>query len=155
MGVETASAALASYDVNQIMEMIPHRAPFLMVDRVVDVRADASATGIKQVSMGEPFFQGHFPSRPVMPGVLIIEAMAQTAAVLVVHTLGHESAGKLVYFMSVDNARFRKPVFPGDTLCLHVEKLQHRRNAWKFSGRARVDGAVMAEATFAAMIMDG
>jgi 3-hydroxyacyl-[acyl-carrier-protein] dehydratase len=155
MGVETAPAALASYDVNQIMEMIPHRAPFLMIDRVVDVRADASATGVKAVSMGEPFFQGHFPSRPVMPGVLIIEAMAQTAAVLVVHTLGHDSAGKLVYFMSVDNARFRKPVFPGDTLLLHVEKLQNRRNAWKFSGQARVDGAVMADATFAAMIMDG
>ena len=102
-------------DIQRIMEMIPHRHPFLMIDKVVDVVANERATGIKNVSINENYFQGHFPARPVMPGVLIIEAMAQTAAVLVVHTLGPESEGKLVYFMSVDNARFRRPVFPGDT----------------------------------------
>jgi len=141
-------------DVLRIMEMIPHRYPFLMIDRVVDVIPDVSAVGIKNVTVNEPFFPGHFPRRPVMPGVLIIESMAQTAAVLVVQTLGEESEGKLVYFMSVDNARFRKPVMPGDTLHVHVFKERNRRNVWKFRGEARVDGNLVAEATYAAMIMD-
>jgi 3-hydroxyacyl-[acyl-carrier-protein] dehydratase len=141
-------------DVLRIMEMIPHRHPFLMIDRVVDVVSNAHATGIKNVSINEPYFQGHFPTRPVMPGVLIIEAMAQTAAVLVVHTLGRESEGKLVYFMSVDSARFRKPVFPGDSLEVRVTKQRHRGNVWKFEGRAEVRGQLMAEAVFAAMILD-
>jgi 3-hydroxyacyl-[acyl-carrier-protein] dehydratase len=125
-----------------------------MIDKVIDVIANVRATGIKNVSINEQYFQGHFPARPVMPGVLLIEAMAQTAAVLVVHTLGPESEGKLVYFMSVDNARFRKPVFPGDVLHVHVNKQRHRGNVWKFEGRAEVDGRLMAEAVFAAMIMD-
>jgi len=112
------------------------------------------ATGIKNVSINEHFFQGHFPTRPVMPGVMIIEAMAQTAAVLVVHTLGRESEGKLVYFMSVDNARFRRPVVPGDCLHVHVTKQRHRGNVWKFEGRAEVCGQLMAEAVFAAMILN-
>ena len=120
--------------------MIPHRQPFLMIDKVVDVVANARATGIKNVSINEHYFQGHFPARPVMPGVLIIEAMAQTAAVLVVHTLGPEAEGKLVYFMSVDNARFRRPVFPGDVLHVHVSKQRNRGNVWKFEGRAEVRG---------------
>ncbi|MBV9858861.1 MAG: 3-hydroxyacyl-ACP dehydratase FabZ [Alphaproteobacteria bacterium] len=141
-------------DVQRIMEMIPHRHPFLMIDRVVDVVADQRAVGIKNVSINEEYFQGHFPARPVMPGVLIIEAMAQTAAVLVVHTLGAESEGKLVYFMSVDNARFRRPVVPGDCLHVHVEKQRHRGNVWKFQGRAEVDGNLAAEAVFAAMILN-
>src|ERR1700682_176526 len=101
-------------DIQRIMEMIPHRHPFLIIDKVVDVVANAQATGIKNVSINEPYFQGHFPTRPVMPGVLIIEAMAQTAGVLVVHTVGSIAEGKLVYFMSVDSACFRRPVVPGD-----------------------------------------
>ena len=141
-------------DLRRIMEMIPHRHPFLMIDKVVDVVADQRATGIKNVSIDEYYFQGHFPARPVMPGVLIIEAMAQTAAVLVVHTLGPQAEGKLVYFMSVDNAPFRRPVFPGDVLHVHVMKQRHRANVWKFEGRAEVRGQLMAEAVFAAMIMN-
>jgi 3-hydroxyacyl-[acyl-carrier-protein] dehydratase len=141
-------------DLQRIMEMIPHRHPFLMIDHVVDVVANERATGVKNVSINEHYFQGHFPARPVMPGVLIIEAMAQTAAVLVVHTLGPASEGKLVYFMSVDSARFRRPVFPGNVLHVRVTKQRHRGNVWKFEGRAEVEGRLMAEAVFAAMIMD-
>jgi len=141
-------------DIERIVDMIPHRYPFLMIDRMVDVVADTSATGIKNVSINEFFFQGHFPSRPVMPGVLIIESMAQSAAVLVVHTLGSEFEGKLVYFMAVDNARFRKPVVPGDTLHVHVRKLKQRGPVWKFSSEVTVDDALVAEATFSAMILD-
>jgi len=126
---------------------------FVGDDKVVDAVANQRATGIKHVSINENYFQGHFPARPVMPGVLIIEAMAQTAAVLVVHTLGPESEGKLVYFMSVDNARFRRPVFPGDRLDVHVTKQRHRGNVWKFEGRAKVGDNLMAEAVFAAMIL--
>jgi 3-hydroxyacyl-[acyl-carrier-protein] dehydratase len=145
---------ITQVDVQRIMEMIPHRHPFLMIDRVVDMVANERATGIKSVSINENYFQGHFPARPVMPGVLIIEAMAQTAAVLVVHTLGPESEGKLVYFMSVDNARFRRPVFPGDRLDVYVTKQRHRGNVWKFEGRAKVGENLMAEAVFAAMILN-
>ena len=141
-------------DIPRIMEMIPHRHPFLMIDRVIDAVANVQATGIKNLSINEGFFQGHFPTRPVMPGVLIIEAMAQTAAVLVVHTLGPEAEGKLVYFMSVDSARFRRPVFPGDQLAVHVVKQRNRGNVWKFEGQAKVRDNLMAEAVFAAMILD-
>ncbi|MBT5109553.1 MAG: 3-hydroxyacyl-ACP dehydratase FabZ [Rhodospirillaceae bacterium] len=141
-------------DINGIMKMIPHRYPFLMIDRVIDIVADESAVGVKAVSVAEPHFQGHFPQQPVMPGVLLIEAMAQTSAVLVVHTLGSESEGKLVYFMSVDKARFRKPVVPGDTVYIHVVKKRNRGNVWQFTAEAKVNGAVVAEAVYAAMIMD-
>ncbi len=141
-------------DIQRVMDMIPHRYPFLMIDKVVDVVANDSATGVKNVSINENFFQGHFPQRPVMPGVMIIEAMAQTAAVLVVHSLGPNSEGKLVYFMSIDDARFRKPVFPGDTLYIEVTKRHSRANVWKFGGEAKVDGVLVAQATFAAMILD-
>jgi 3-hydroxyacyl-[acyl-carrier-protein] dehydratase len=134
--------------------MIPHRYPFLLVDRVIEISADRSAIGIKNVTINEAFFQGHFPQNPVMPGVLIIEAMAQTAAVLVVHSLGPSAAGKLVYFMSIENARFRKPVTPGDQLRIHVNKERSRGNVWKFSAEAKVDGRLVAEATYAAMLMD-
>jgi len=149
-----AEEQITQVDVQRIMEMIPHRHPFLMIDKVVDMVANERATGIKSVSINENYFQGHFPARPVMPGVLIIEAMAQTAAVLVVHTLGPESEGKLVYFMSVDNARFRRPVFPGDRLDVHVTKQRHRGNVWKFEGKAKVGDNLMAEAVFAAMILN-
>jgi 3-hydroxyacyl-[acyl-carrier-protein] dehydratase len=144
----------ASVDIGRIMEMIPHRYPFLMIDKVVDIVPDVSARGIKNVSINEPHFQGHFPQRPVMPGVLIIEAMAQTAAVLVVHTLGPKAEGKLVYFMTIDSARFRKPVVPGDTVHVHVRKQRNRGAVWKFNGEAKVEGRLVAEAEFAAMILD-
>ena len=141
-------------DRERIMEMIPHRDPFLLIDKVVDLVKDQRATGIKTVSPEEYYFRGHFPRRPVMPGVLIVEAMAQTAAVLVVHTLGPDWENKLVYFMSIDSARFRRPVVPDDILHIHVTKQRHRGNVWKFDGQAKVDGQLAAEAVFAAMILD-
>ncbi|MBC6439424.1 MAG: 3-hydroxyacyl-ACP dehydratase FabZ [Rhodospirillales bacterium] len=140
--------------IERVMQMIPHRYPFLMIDRVIDVVPDESAIGIKNVSINEPHFQGHFPRHPVMPGVLIIEAMAQSAAVLVVETLGAEFEGKLVYFMGVDKARFRKPVTPGDVLNVHVTKEQKRGLVWKFRALAKVDGQVVADANYSAMILD-
>jgi 3-hydroxyacyl-[acyl-carrier-protein] dehydratase len=145
---------LDQMDVNRIMQLIPHRYPFLMIERVIDIVPGTKATGVKNVSINEPYFAGHFPEKPVMPGVLIIEAMAQTAACLVVHTLGKESEGKLVYFMSVDGARFRKPVEPGDQLFVEVVKQRSRGNVWKFEGRAMVGDTLVAEATYAAMIMN-
>lgn len=154
MDTTQPGGVVAEIDIQRILEMIPHRYPFLFIDRVVDVVAGERAVGIKNVSINEAYFQGHFPRHPVLPGVLIIEAMAQTAAVLVVHTLGADSEGKLVYFMSVDNARFRHPVFPGDQLHVRVERKQNRGNVWKFDGTALVRDKVMAEATFAAMIRD-
>lgn len=141
-------------DILRIMQAIPHRHPFLLIDRVVDVVRNVSAVGVKNVSVNEAFFAGHFPNHPVMPGVLIIESMAQTAAVLVVETLGPEAAGKVVYFMSIEGAKFRRPVVPGDQIRVHVAKERNRGNVWKFHGVARVDGVSVAEATFAAMIMD-
>ena len=141
-------------DIDKIMEMIPHRYPFLMIDRVSDLIPNKSAIGIKNVTINEPHFQGHFPDKPIMPGVLIIEAMAQTAGVLVVHSLGDETHGKLVYFMSVENAKFRNPVLPGDVLKIHVETKQHRKSVWKFDGTAKVNDVIVSESTFTAMIMD-
>jgi 3-hydroxyacyl-[acyl-carrier-protein] dehydratase len=149
-----ASPEAITVDVKGIMRMIPHRPPFLMIERVEQMRTDIEATGVKMVSIGEPYFIGHFAGDPVMPGVLIVEAMAQTAAVLVVHTLGAAFEGKLVYFMSVDDCRFRKPVVPGDELRLHVTKDRSRGMIWKFNGVALVGGQKVAEATFAAMIRD-
>ncbi len=141
-------------DITQLLGMLPHRYPFLMVDRLVEVRLGHSCVGIKNVSVNENFFQGHFPGHPVMPGVLIIESMAQTAAALVIETLGLAGQSPLVYFMSVDEAKFRKPVVPGDQLRIHVNKDRKRGNVWRFGGIAKVDGAPVAEATFTAMIMD-
>jgi 3-hydroxyacyl-[acyl-carrier-protein] dehydratase len=141
-------------DIARIMHAIPHRYPFLLIDRVVDVVRNVSAIGVKNVSVNESFFQGHFPNHPVMPGVLIIESMAQTAAVLVVETLGPDAAGKVVYFMSIEGAKFRRPVVPGDQVRIHVTKERNRGNVWKFNAVARVDGVSVAEATYAAMIMD-
>lgn len=159
-GEETAGrtaenrSTIESFDIAQIMRAIPHRYPFLLVDRMVEVERNVSAIGIKNVSVNENFFQGHFPSHPVMPGVLIIECMAQTAAVLVVETLGPEARGKLVYFMSVEGAKFRRPVVPGDQMRVHVAKERQRGNIWKFRAEAKVDGKVVAEATYSAMILD-
>jgi 3-hydroxyacyl-[acyl-carrier-protein] dehydratase len=154
MDAPAAGQTVAEIDIAQVMRMIPHRYPMLMVDRVIEVVPNVSAIGIKNVSANENYFQGHFPRHPVMPGVMIIESMAQTAAVLVVQTLGDSAAGKLVYFMSVDQVRFRRPVTPGDSMRIHVEKIHHRRNVWKFFAEAKVDGRACAQAEFAAMILD-
>ena len=135
----------------EITDLIPHRYPMLLVDRVEDIVSGESAVGIKNVTANEPYFQGHFPDHPIMPGVMIVEALAQAAGVLVCHTLG-KGAKRIVYFMSIEEARFRKPVLPGHTLKLHVQKIQHRSNIWKFKGEARVDGQLHAEAVFTAMI---
>ena len=145
---------LLSVDIQRILEMIPHRYPFLLIDKVIDIDPGESATGIKNVTMNEPQFTGHFPQQPIMPGVPIVESMAQTAAILVVQTLGEDAEGKLVYFMSIDNARFRKPVTPGDVMHIHVVKKQSRGPVWKFESQVKVDGQVVAEATIAAMIRD-
>ncbi len=141
-------------DIERIMQMIPHRYPFLMVDRMLELVPGERAVGLKNVTINEPQFQGHFPKRPVMPGVLIIEAMAQTAGILVVHSIGSEAEGKLVYFMSIDGARFRRPILPGDAVHIHVEKQRQRGNVWKFAGAAKVEGQLCAEAVVSAMLMD-
>ena len=141
-------------DITRIMDMIPHRYPILLVDRIVDFVPHESAVGLKNVTFNEPHFQGHFPRMPVMPGVLIVEAMAQTSAILVVQSMGKEAEGKLVYFMTIDNARFRTPVTPGDTMYIHVKKDRNRGGVWKFSAEARVDDVLCAEATYSAMILD-
>ena len=144
---------IRTIEINEIMAMIPHRYPFLFIDKVTGIVPDCTAIGIKNVSMNEPFFQGHFPGHPIMPGVLIIEAMAQTSAILVIETTGKRTDA-VVYFMTIEQARFRQPVFPGDQLELHVEKKRSRGNVWKFSGKATVEGKLMAEAVYSAMIVD-
>lgn len=141
-------------DIQQIQGLIPHRYPFLLVDRMIDVVEGKSATGIKNVSFNEPHFQGHFPAFPIMPGVLIVEAMAQTSGALVVKTLGEKAEGKIVFFMSIEEAKFRKPVVPGDVLYIHTEIIRGRGAIWKFKGVAKVDGNIHAEAIFTAMIMN-
>jgi 3-hydroxyacyl-[acyl-carrier-protein] dehydratase len=151
--------AVSPIDVRAVMAMLPHRFPMLLVDRVIDLIPGQSATGIKAVTINEPFFAGHFPARPIMPGVLIIEALAQTAGVLAIHgaraKVGDgEYSDKLVYFMAIDNAKFRVPVEPGCLLHLKVELVQDRGRIAKFTGRAEVDGKLVAEASFTAMIAD-
>jgi 3-hydroxyacyl-[acyl-carrier-protein] dehydratase len=143
-------------DTVGIMRKLPHRYPFLMIDRVVEIVPGQSAIGVKNVSINEFYFQGHFPHVPLMPGVLVVEAMAQTAAVLVLETIGGAEidGAKGVYFMSVEGAKFRRPVSPGDQLRIHVSVDRHRGDVWKFAGVARVDGAVVAEATYTAMVTD-
>jgi 3-hydroxyacyl-[acyl-carrier-protein] dehydratase len=161
---ETVPMTASTADVLAIMALLPHRFPMLLVDRVIDMIPGKSATGIKAVTINEPFFAGHFPARPIMPGVLIVEALAQTAGVLAIHTArakatadgaGPDGAGnKLVYFMAIDNAKFRTPVEPGCLLHLKVEVVQDRGRIAKFSGRAEVDGKLAAECSFTAMIVD-
>ena len=148
------SAALGPLDVRRVMEALPHRYPMLLVDRVERLEKDVSITAIKAVTINEPFFQGHFPGRPIMPGVLIVEALAQAAGVLAVESLGLAGSGKLVYFMAIDGAKFRLPVEPGCLLTLDVEFVQKRSSVCKFSGRATVNGKLAAEANFTAMIAD-
>jgi len=141
-------------DIAQIMKMIPHRYPMLLVDKVIDIEPDVSAIGVKNVTINESFFQGHFPAEPVMPGVLIIEAMAQTSAILTVQTVGEGVADKLVYFMAIDQAKFRKKVVPGDCMHIHVKKDRNRGPVWRFKAEAFVDGQLCAEAIVTAMIAD-
>ena len=148
---ETTGATLESFDILRIMRLLPHRYPFLLVDRIIDIDADNSAIGIKNVTINEPHFQGHFPEHPVMPGVLIVEAMAQTAgAICIRNTAGDRPS--LVYFMTIDNAKFRRPVVPGDRLEIRVTKLKQRGNIWRFGCEATVDGVKAAEAEISAMM---
>lgn len=151
---EVESTARGPMDIRRVMAALPHRYPMLLVDRVVSLVSNQSIHAIKAVSMNEPFFQGHFPGRPIMPGVLIVEAMAQAAGVLAVDSMNLADSGKLVYFMSIDGAKFRSPVEPGCLLDLHVEATQFRGAVCKFSGKAMVDGKLAAEAQFVAMIAD-
>ena len=143
-----------SIDINRILKLLPHRYPFLLIDKMIDIHGEESGTAIKNVTMNEPFFPGHFPGRPVMPGVLLVEAMAQAAGALVMESQGDSVAGKLVYFMSIDKARFRKPVLPGDTVHFHVKLNQKRPPVWKYWAEAHVDGKKVAEAEIGAMLMD-
>ncbi len=154
MPKEMSENTLSIIDINRIMEMIPHRYPILLVDRILNVVPGQSALALKNVTFNEPHFQGHFPQFPVMPGVLIIESMAQTAAIVTALALGDEAKGKIVFFMSIEEAKFRKPVVPGDSMQVHVEKIQTRGPVWKFSGKASVDGKLCAEAIFSAMVTD-
>ncbi len=144
---------VTSADLSEIKRMIPHRYPFLLIDAVKEIRVNESAVGIKMVTVNEPHFQGHFPDKAVMPGVLIVEAMAQTAGVLVGTTLNQIDAGMLVYFMSMDKVKFRQIVQPGDALELHVKVIRGRGKIWKFWGEGKVNGAIVAEAEFTAMIV--
>jgi 3-hydroxyacyl-[acyl-carrier-protein] dehydratase len=144
---------LGSADIARIMQLIPHRYPFLLVDRISEMYRDESCVGLKNVTMNEPFFQGHFPRYPVMPGVLIIEALAQTGA-LCVHNAGVVDIPQIVFFMGIDKAKFRKPVVPGDQLHLHLKKIRSRGPVWRFYGEAKVNGQVAAEAEISAMIVD-
>lgn len=148
---EEAKASMSSADVLEIMKLLPHRYPFLMVDRIIEIDSDNSAIGIKNVTANEPQFTGHFPGKPIMPGVLLIEGMAQTAGAIC--ALKDGIGGNLVYFMTIDNARFRKPVVPGDRVEFHVAKLKQRGTIWKFHCDAKVDGLLVAEADIGAMIV--
>jgi len=154
MSETPASAASTQLDVRQVMAALPHRYPMLLVDRVERLEKDVSITAIKAVTINEDFFQGHFPGRPIMPGVLIVEALAQAAGVLAVESLGLANSGKLVYFMAIEGAKFRTPVEPGCLLQLDVEFVQKRASVCKFAGRASVDGKLAVEASFTAMIAD-
>ena len=153
--IESASdAVIGPLDIRRVMAALPHRYPMLLVDRVARLERDVSITAIKAVSMNEGFFQGHFPGRPIMPGVLIVEALAQAAGILAVESLGLADSGKLVYFMAIEGAKFRLPVEPGCLLRLDVSFVQKRASVCKFAGRATVDGKLAAEASFTAMIAD-
>lgn len=148
---ETVDAA----GIREILEALPHRYPFLMVDRVIDIRGDEHGIGIKNVTFNEPQFLGHFPGNPVFPGVLMIEGMAQTAGVMCIRARGVQSQPSLVYFLTIDKAKFRRPAVPGDTIEYHMQKINRRRNMWWYRGEAKVAGTVVAEAEVGAMIAEG
>lgn len=149
MAIEPGKTTL---DVNELMQLLPHRNPMLMIDKLIEIKAGESAIGVKCVTYNEPYFPGHFPQKPVMPGVLIIEAMAQAAAAYTAYTENLDVEGKIVLFMGVDKARFRKPVVPGDQLMIHVKTVQRRPPVWRFEGEAMVNGQRVADASFAAML---
>jgi 3-hydroxyacyl-[acyl-carrier-protein] dehydratase len=151
---QPAGAAIGRLDIGRVMAALPHRYPMLLVDRVETLDPDNGIVAIKAVTINEPFFQGHFPARPIMPGVLIVEALAQAAGILAVEALGLAGSGKLVYFMAIEGAKFRQPVEPGVLLKLEVQFVQKRATVCKFAGRASVDGKLAAEASFTAMIAD-
>ena len=148
---DTAASTLQSIDIMTLLKLLPHRYPFLLVDKIIDIDGDNSAIGIKNVTINEPHFQGHFPEQPVMPGVLIVEAMAQTAGAICIHNKNDRPS--LVYFMTIDGAKFRKPVVPGDRLEIHVKKVKNRGNIWRFACEAIVDGGKVAEAQISAMLV--
>jgi 3-hydroxyacyl-[acyl-carrier-protein] dehydratase len=154
VSTDPGSAAAGPLDIRRVMAALPHRYPMLLVDRIEELVPDQRIAAIKAVTINEPFFQGHFPGRPIMPGVLIVEALAQAAGVLAVESLGLAGSGKLVYFMAIDGAKFRTPVEPGVLLRLEVEFVQKRSSVCKFAGRATIDGKLAAEANFTAMIAD-
>jgi len=147
-------AKLEAVDIAAILKLLPHRYPFLMIDKVIDIRGDDSGVGIKNVTINEPHFQGHFPENPVFPGVLLIEGMAQTGGVLCVLATG-STQPKSVYFMTINKAKFRKPVLPGDTVEYHLQRIARRRNMWWYACKAKVAGQIVAEAEVGAMISDG
>lgn len=151
---EVQSRALGTADIARVLKLLPHRYPFLMIDRIIEIDGDNSGIGIKNVTINEPFFQGHFPSFPVMPGVLLVEGIAQTAGAICVAKLGETYQPQLVYFMTIEKAKFRKPVVPGDTVHFHVQKIRNRGPVWRFAGAAKVDGNLVAEAEVSAMIVD-
>ena len=154
MDEATKKASGGTIDIARILKLLPHRYPFLLLDRIYDVNSDESCVGIKNVTINEPFFQGHFPQYPVMPGVLIIEGLAQTAGALCVNSLGEDYKTELVYFMGIDRAKFRKPVLPGDQIHYHVKKIRNRGRVWRFFGEAKVNGQTVAEAEVSAMLAD-
>ena len=154
MTESSSSKKLGTADTQRVMKLLPHRFPFLMVDRIIDMDRDESAVGIKAVSINEPFFQGHFPNFPIMPGVLIIEGLAQTAGALCVSNFDTTYKPQLVYFMGIDRAKFRKPVLPGDTIEYHMRSIGRRKAMWWFHGDAKVNGQVVAEADVGAMLTD-
>ncbi len=145
---------LGAVDIREILALLPHRYPFVMIDRMIDMRADEHAVGIKNVTVNEPQFMGHFPDNPVMPGVLVIEGMAQTAGTLVLWHLGASMRGRKVYLLTIDKAKFRKPAIPGDTIQYHVDKIAHRRSMWWYRATAEVNGVLIAEAEVGAMIAE-
>ncbi len=149
--MDDKATTLQSFDIQRIFQLLPHRYPFLLIDRIVEVNGDQAAVGIKSVTVNEPFFEGHFPGMPIMPGVLLIEGMAQTAGAICAAHLGLTTP-TAVYFTTIDQAKFRKPVIPGSTVTYHVQKLRHRGSIWKYRAEARVDGVKVAEAVISAMI---